>query len=449
MSAKKYSPIPQFSKLYLDWLNADSLDKITLLGLFLMPVLSITTRHWLSGWFSLLALVSLLALYKTIRQPIEKEEKILLLIFSAFLISFFLSATINHWTENSIKRLGTESKYLLFLPLYLLVRRNRNSSSYLFAGTIIGSIILGVRAIYDTYFHEWHRAVGEYGQIAFGDHAAIFFTVASFIAIYSKDKTFSRHLIIPISLSLLSIYLSGARNAWLAGAVTLVLIYIVTKPDIRTSHLAGIFVPVLLLTTILAVVVSLTSQSRILSRFTTAISEVEAISTRPDTDVTSTLRGKSFRFRLEKWKAALDIFTEAPILGHGAGNIGKHINRYAKSGKAHPDLYDAPSETGIGGTLNAYIDSMVHEGIIGLAIFLLLLLYPLFVAIRLRKYNLLLSNIGIVFTINYMIFGLSENPFISDNASSAYLLFLAVIFSSLVSAKYQATDARRPASENT
>ena len=413
-------------------------DRIVYTLVFLFPIAGMSVRHWLSGIFSLIAIISLPMLVKTAKGPLRREEKILLYIFLAFLFSFALSATLNGWTDNSIKRIGTEFKYLLFIPLYLLLRRNQSLDSFLFAGVIVGSILLGAQAVYDTYFHEWHRAVGQYGQIVFGDLAVLYFTITSFIAIQYKDSKCSRYLLIPLTMSLLSVYLSGTRNAWIALLVSLALIVLLSRPASNIKNLSKVFLPTFLLTIFIAVLVSTTSQSQILNRFTTAISEVDTISNNQKIDTTSTLHGKSFQFRLEKWKVALRIFTEAPVFGYGAGNVGIHINRYVKAGKAHPDLYDLPSETGIGDTWNTYIDSLVHEGTIGFVIFLIFLIYPLYISIKLRSQNLLLSNIGIMFSINYMIFGLSENPFISDNASSVYLLFLAVIFSSLVTSKYDA-----------
>ena len=114
-----------------------------------------------------------------------------------------------------------------------------------------------------------------------------------------------------------------------------------------------------------------------------------------------------------------------------------------KEGKAHPDLYDLPSETGIGDTWSTYVDSLVHEGSFGFIILMIFLLYPMYIWLKLRKYNYLTSSIGVLFTLNFMIFGISENPFISDNATSVYLIFLAVLFSSLIHAKYAAETEKQ------
>jgi O-antigen ligase len=413
-------------------------ERIVYTLVFLFPIAGMSVRHWLSGIFGLIAIISILLLLKTTKEPLHREEKILLYVFLAFLLSFALSATLNDWTINSIKRIGTEFKYLLFIPVYLLIRRNTQVAKFLFAGVLLGCIVLGIQAIYDTYFHEWHRAVGQYGQIAFGDIAILYFSITGFIAIQYRESKYSRYLIAPLAMSLLSIYLSGTRNAWLAFLVSIVLIFFLSRSYLNIKQLSKVFMPAFMLAIFIAIVVSLTSQSQILTRLTTAISEVDQISSGQEIDNTSTLHGKSFQFRLEKWKVALSIFTEAPVFGYGAGNVGIHINRYVKAGKAHPDLYDLPSETGIGDTWSAYIDSLVNEGTVGFIVFMIFLLYPLYISIKLHSRNAQLSNIGIVFTVSYMIFGLSEDPFISDNASSVYLLFLAVIFSSLVTTRYRA-----------
>jgi hypothetical protein len=65
-------------------------------------------------------------------------------------------------------------------------------------------------------------------------------------------------------------------------------------------------------------------------------------------------------------------------------------------------------------------------------------IYPIYIFTRARKYDPLLSTAGIIFVANYMIFGISENPFVHDNFSSVYIIFLSVFFSETIRKKYSA-----------
>jgi len=425
-----------------DFKKSNLIDRTILALIFLLPTLSMSVRHWLSGIFSLLALLSIYYLF-TQRKLLHKEERFLLYIFAAFLFSFLLSATLNDWTPNSFRRTGTELKYLLFFPLYLMLRQYMSLRNLLLHGVILGGIILGIQGIYDTYFHPIHRAKGIYGSITFGNLAVLLFSITSLVAIQEIQTKFKLYLIFSLILSALAVYLSGTRNAWLAFFVSFTFILFLSKPIDNYKHIIKLFSFVFIFATILAVVISATSESKILSRATTAINEISTISNENSTVELPPLKRTSIKFRLERWKVALRIFTEAPWFGYGAGNVGIHINRYVKEGKAHPDLYDLPSETGIGDTWSTYVDSLVHEGSFGFIILMIFLLYPMYIWLKLRKYNYLTSSIGVLFTLNFMIFGISENPFISDNATSVYLIFLAVLFSSLIHAKYAAETEKQ------
>jgi len=418
-----------------DFKKSNLCDRTIFALIFLMPILSMSVRHWLSGIFSLLALLSFYYLF-TQRKFLHKEERFLLYIFAAFLFSFILSATLNDWTPNSLRRTGTEFKYLLFFPLYIMLRKYVNLRDMLLYGVIIGGIILGLQGIYDTYFHPIHRAKGIYGSITFGDLAVLFFSITTLLALYEKQNKLKIYILTSSILSALAVYLSGTRNAWLAFLISFILIVVLSKPKENYQYLIKTFSIIIIFTVIFAALISTTSESRIFSRATTAINEINDYSGDKSAENLPPLKRTSIRFRLEKWKVALRIFTEAPWFGYGAGNVGIHINSYVREGKAHPDLYDLPSETGIGDTWSTYVDSLVHEGSVGFIMFLLFLLYPMYIWLKLRKYNYLTSSIGILFTLNFMMFGVSENPFISDNATSVYLIFLSVLFSSLINAKY-------------
>ncbi len=404
--------------------------------LFLLPILSLSVRHWLSGMFSILALLALATIFRNLRQPLCREEKIILIIFAFFLTSFTISATLNNWTESSYRRIGTEFKYLLFIPLYLLLHRREKILDFLILGIVLGGIVLGLQAIYDTLFTARARGWGIYGPIVFGDLSALFFAFSLLTMVYRRPTGLWRLIVLlSIVLSLLAVYLSGNRNGWLA-AITFLFILPILWPKRTLRQILAFYIGGL----VIVVIAFGLFHNKISERANIAITQFSDYFTLrkdPEAFRAHNLKGDSVGFRLEQWRIALIVFRDAPWFGHGGGNASRVENEYVKKGLGHPDIYNPKSYTNIGGLHSTYFETLVNEGLIGICILIFFLGYPLYIFIRFRKHESFASSLGIILIIGYMIFGLTENPFVHDNYSSFYLTSLAVLFATMIQRKRQ------------
>lgn len=406
-------------------------DNFVLFLVFVFPILSLTVQHWLSGIYSLTALIATIVVYSRRPYHLRTEEKILFSLLFIFLLSFFLSATLNDWSDNSYRRVGNVMKYVFFFPLYLLIRQYANLSRLLLTGTVIGGTVLGIHAIYDVFVSHHSVALGKYGPIIFGDLAILYlsFTFVLFL-FHNRLSRITYIYIIALVISTLAVYLSGSRNAWLAAIFCAFIIPPLCYKYVkyRKTMLGTVFI---LLT--IPIIASIFSSS-ISDRLDIAINEFNSFI---EHGAPYNKPLGSVDHRLESWRAALQVHQQAPWFGFGGGNAGKHVSQYAEQGLTHPDLVNPNTERGIGGLHSTYIETLLNEGIFGLIFILLFLLYPLYIFSCARQYSPLLSTIGMVFIINYMIFGTTENPFVHDNFSSVFLLLLAVFFSEVVRQKYQ------------
>jgi O-antigen ligase len=367
------------------------------------------------------------------RQPhqLYKEEKVLFILFALLLISFALSATLNGWSDNSIRRLGTVLKYILFFPVYLLLRQFKDLSSFLFVGIVLGGSILGLQALFDVFYLGKEQGWGIYGSIIFGNLSILFFSITLILLFFTTKHSKTIYLYISsLLLSALAVYLSGSRNAWLAAAFSVFLIPILCYRFMKFKRTILIIIPIFLVT-ISASLFTDTMQKRLKLAYTEFTSYITEGVPHDEPLLTN-----SIGTRLEQWRVAMQLVKDAPFFGYGGGSAGKYVTRYAEKGMAHPDLINPKTEKGIGGLHSTYFESMINEGIIGLIIMLLFLLYPAYIFIKARKLNPLLSTVGILFIGNYMIFGISENPFVHDNFSSVYLILLSVFFSEVIRQKY-------------
>lgn len=409
--------------------ESDSANRLLLITLFLFPILSLSVRHWLSGLYSLLFLISLFIFWRKTKK-FERPEKLLLIAFVALVISFIISATLNGWTDSSIRRLGAELKIIMFLPVYLSVRQQPSAIRWLFAGAIIGGMVIGLQALYDTFFTYWQRGWGIYGPIIFGDLAALYFGLLMVLYIRLKQQLSSQGIFIiltSISLSAIAAILSGSRNAWVAMIVIVLLLGVMYVRNVGLLRLTK----GLLVITLGVILIIISTPSSIYTRADTAINE---FGNYVDTDkrYNNKLENSSVGIRLEQWRVASNLVLERPIFGFGAGNAGRETNRYVKMGKAHPDLYNEKAYTGYAGAHSAYFETMVTEGLTGLLILLFILLFPLSVYIKSRHTHPVTSELGIVFSISFIVFSLTENPFVHDNFLSIYFVYTSVLFSSVV-----------------
>lgn len=409
-------------------------DNLILLLIFIFPILSLSVRHWLSGIYSLIALLATILLFTRQRSPLRREEKILFILFVLYLLSFFFSATLNDWSDNSIRRVGNVIKYVFFFPLYLLIRQYTDAYRLLVYGTVLGAAVLGLQCLYEILILDRETAMGMYGPIILGDLAVLFSTVTLVLLLFNKQQTRSHYLlIIPLVLGILAIYLSGSRNGWLAAAISIFATLALSFQFMRQKKIVIVVLIIVCLSSLASILLS----EQIQIRFNRAATEFTSYMTH-GAPYDEPLKHNSVGTRLESWRTALQIHKSSPWFGFGGGNAAKHVSRRAEQGLAHPDFVNPDTEKGIGGLHSTYFESLLNEGMIGLAVILAFLFYPLYLFFRARPDNPALSTIGIIFIMNYMIFGTTENPFVHDNFTSVFLIFLAVLFSETVNRKYQA-----------
>ena len=115
-------------------------EKWILLLIFLFPIAGPVIRHWNSSIFVLFTFTALYFLFtKKDRKKLYKEEKFYLWAFFLFFCVFIISTTTNgySWEKIQVEGLGTEINFLLFIPIYLLIRECNFSKEALFAGILL------------------------------------------------------------------------------------------------------------------------------------------------------------------------------------------------------------------------------------------------------------------------------------------------------------------------
>lgn len=398
--------------------------------LFLFPILSLSVRHWLSGVFTLIVMLSLYYAWHSLKS-LQREEKILFAIFGFYFFSILLSSTVTGWGEHSYHRLGTEMKYLAFFPFYLYVRQHPVAWQGLIMTIPLGGIVMGLQAIHDTYFSGIGRANGIYGPIIFGDLAVLLAIFSLIFALTNRAKFWVGINLLAAVMAMLAVIYSGSRNAWLAAIVSLVILPFLIGTRTTIWRVSGGYVGILAVTVIMIIC----TPYSITSRFGVATGEFKSYFHHNLSMTDQKIDGTSVGERLEMWRSSLVIIKNNPLLGVGPGNLPEKINQL-------PDHDTPKSKIRAGHVHNAYFEMMGTLGILGFSALLLMLFYPLYVFVNNRHHDQRIASLGIVLMSGFMIFSLTEVPFIHDNFSSIFLTFLSVFFAWIMHAKYSST---RPA----
>ena len=391
------------------------LDRIVCFLVFLFPVAAMSIRGWNAYIFTILAVISVATIFKK-KEPLIPEEKTLFWILASAFGVFQLSSLVNGWDYDSTKALGVEIIFLLAIPLYLLVRRSKNSGKWLIWGIFAGSFILAGQTTYEVYYLNHLRAEGVYSPIIYGSFGVMY----AFIIFTSRKVITSKpglYILTTLSI-LLALYaavLAGSRGAYVAIPILIALIVAMQYRNWR----GGVFI----IASILLMIVAYSHSSLLQSRVNQATTNVQNYFNSTDT-VNSIAGGTSAGVRFEMWKAALLIFKENPALGVGRNHYKGNAKKFVEQGVVNPLVSKH------GHAHNLYFDFLASNGLLGFVMVMLVFLYPIYLFITRYKDSGGTGVIGAVFITSYAIFSLFETaPLTMINFTTTYFLFLTVLFS--------------------
>lgn len=403
------------------------------------PLFAISLDHWVSTIYYLVGLVCLIAISVSHRHapPLQSNEKLFLWILAFYLAATLIANTSSGWTGASFSWYEADLRFMFAIPIFLFLRRYPHSALYLLRAAPVAAVLTGSYVIYETML-ENARFEGAYGPI-FAGNVAVLLAVISLATM--RYDTYPLRIRIPLHLAgfvlaLVAAVLSGTRSAWLAAMVALPIVLFFMAESGREARLRRRVI-VGAATLVAAVLVAAVALEPRLTqhRFAVAVEQaVDFLSAEPGAE-RSKAADSSVGIRLEQWRIGLRIVAEHPVFGIGVGNVGPLINRYVEAGTASPAIYVEGADARRGSHLHsAYFDALVFKGVTGLVTLLAVLLYPLWLALRYGR-GLPARPVLIGLSVSFLVFGLTEDPFIRNNFTSIYLLFLVCILVLLFSEK--------------
>jgi O-antigen ligase len=401
---------------------------------FLFPLCINTLRHWASSTYILIFLISLTVIWKN-HHDLRKEEKIFLGILLLHVLVVFTSNMLAGWTYASNRWFfAGEFRILAAIPVYLYLRQIPGIWKWLLHGIPLGGIIIGLTGIID-FGMQYYRgevamifAEGAYGHIFQGNIAALL-SIMSFLAIeyFKEDERMRRLCIAGASLAFVGAIVSVARNGWLS-LIILYFVAFISRGGVIAylgsikpwKYVAGIVL-------IIPTLYFLSTIDFVKARFERVAAEPVAYF---NADRSQKLPYTSIGFRFEQWRGVLIAFQEKPILGHGVGNMGKVTNELVRQGKVNEVAYlEHTEKTGRPVHVHsAYFEYLGDAGVIGFILTLLMLFYPLYVALKKRKQSILAWKFVMMHSVAFGVASLTEVPFIRNNWTSTFLVLGPVFF---------------------
>ena len=383
--------------------------------LFLLPVAGMSVRHWVSGTFGVLVLLSLPEIFRR-DHGLAPPERRLLWIAALFFALFVVTAVANGWTPIQTHYLGRELHFLLLLPLYFMVRRYPEAGLWLLRGGVVGGFTMLWQSLYDIYVVGLYRAQGIYSPNLLGPYAAMIAVLLLVLWRIERQRRWLRYVaIVSIVSALVAVALSGSRGAFV-GLFGMLLTWAALR--FRGRYFAAVIGGIIGLA-----VLGYVASDHVKSRIDTAAAELWHVIQVGDVIGTPGELGP-VAARLELWYAAFLIFRDHPILGIGRGNYPRVAKGYVDRGLLHPTAEHH------GHVHNAYLEMLISKGILGLLLLLGLLFYPLAVFLRTRRSARETASVGAVVLAGFALFSITDaSTFIKGNFISFFLIYLSVSFS--------------------
>ncbi|OOF51195.1 RfaL protein [Rodentibacter genomosp. 1] len=383
---------------------------------FFLSVLTFKGGHNFAPFF-LMALgigYGIYGLIKKFKWNLSQEDKWLIYSYIFYFSVFVLSFLVN---DEKGRVLDNPSRAILLIPTLVLLLRIPLKLCALIYAIPLGSVIVGLVALYDKFIlHSPMAYSPRTMQIQGGDIAMSLGLFSLVIGLYywqKSQKKITALCILASFFGILGSILSTARGGWVALPIMLIVMLWIYRHSLSKKFFLG----VISLFVIALIGISQMPNSRMMERFSLI-----------HTDIASYEKNNantSLGLRFDMWKSAVLMIKEKSIFGWGEkGSIEKRKQ----------DVQGNVVTGNIGQfdhAHNQYLDDFSKRGVIGFIALLGVLLVPLYQF----KRNLnsasfdvkLVATLGTVHILSIMIYCLSQG-FLTHNSGNIFYLLLTVVF---------------------
>jgi O-antigen ligase len=414
-----------------------SLEKILLLAVFVTPLaidigdydlgvsISVPSEPLLIGILFLLILKILLE--GGVERRIIRHPVTLAILFN--LSWMLITAITSDIPLVSFKYLL--SRLWFIIPIYfggLMLFRTKNNIR-LFVWAYAAALIIVI--FYTTWVHMGYgfsEKAGHWVMTPFyNDHTAYGVILALFIPMMvglSVDKAVSRNQRILAAIAavimLVALYLSYSRAAWVSVGFAIGVLVLV-KLHIKFKWIAFSTTGLLLL--------FFTFQFEILDKLQKNKQDASANFIEHLQSISNISSDASNLERINRWQAALRMFSERPLVGWGPGT---YQFEYAPFQRAQEKTIISTNLGDMGNSHSEYIGPLAESGMPGLISFIFILITVIYTGLNVYKKSgnsqtRLIALSATLALITYFVHGIMNNFLNTDKASVPFWGFVAII----------------------
>lgn len=347
---------------------------------------------------------------------------ILLLCFFPSLVLFnLIYHNIFSWRDFDIA-----SRFLLFIPVYLLLRSKPVNINHLVVGAAFGCLATASYCVYYFLGAPGARVTLYDNPITFGQIAFLITAIALIPNSLFFHKTYLARLSLLFfsCLGVICITLNQSRGVFLA--IPLLFIYLFYFQQLFKLRMHEVIL-VMAGTSIILVLVGSNPLFSYLSNLSNEISvNFQSIDT-----------SSSLGIRLTLWLNSLELISQQPFSGFGVGQF-----KFALGSLAEKNLI-APEVLEFSHAHNELLNLWVELGILGPIALITFFLVPWHIASR-EKFSLQSRYLLILVFLTWLLFGLSQTQLAHQKITMLQLLLLCIGFAHGMNEKFGSTQSRAP-----
>ncbi|GGY78655.1 hypothetical protein GCM10011613_24210 [Cellvibrio zantedeschiae] len=319
---------------------------------------------------------------------------------------------------NAVHRLPSNaydnfSRFLLAIPVLLLLLRFPVKPVFFWSGIALGSVGAAVIAIQEFYIKGEMRVGGHNNPIQFGDISMLFACLLMAGLVWSKQH--SRWMfalcVLGVIGGIFASLLSGARGGWLALPVVAIFLFVsngLYKNKKQSLVLIGIFIG-------LAVLFYFYQQKVFLQlRIQEGLSDLQQF-----TEAQNANTSLGIRFTL--WHSGLNLVAQHPLLGWGS--IANYVNITGDSSVVFQRFNHFHNEI---------LDAMAKRGLLGGIALLVIYGVPALLFYRqLKQASIVVKSFaqaGLILVLASFVFGLTQSFFCHASGVMVYAFMLVILW---------------------
>lgn len=390
------------------------LSAVVNIAVFLMGALALVVPSGYSVGPVLLLLASVVLLRKPFSFMLLPQDRWVIGSLALYGIVVGVMSTI----ELGSRGFDRPLRFLLAIPVLLLILRFPPRLSWLWGGLAVGAMGAGGLALWMKLVEGVERAGGFLHVIQFGNLSMLMGVLClaglGWAVLQRQRNVWVALLLLGAVLGMLGSLMSGSRGGWVGLPVVGYVLYRGYGRQLPVVVKAGVVVVMLMLVT----AVYLLPQTGVQHRVEAAVNDIHHYVSRVDRDT-------SLGLRFEMWRGASELISERPLLGWGEAGYRQAMEALGQQNAISPVAAE------FGHAHNEFIDASAKRGVLGLTVLLVLYMVP----IRLFAPGLVHNDLnvrslavaGTLLPVAFIDFGLSQT-FLAHNSGATFYAFWLAIF---------------------